>query len=163
MAVAIGQPPRRRLLRTHPVPAGSILLLAGALVVSLLAALLRAGDNPVFPPAAPATVTVTEADAGSTVRLHSGDHLVVTLAGNPTTGYTWEIVACDAAVLTPLGEPEFVPDTAAPGSGGRVITRLAAVGPGQTTLQMIYHRTFEPGVPPLKTFALRTAVEREAR
>jgi inhibitor of cysteine peptidase len=157
MAVAIGQPPQRKSLRTHPVLAESIVLVAAAIVVSLLAMLLLPGDTPA--PAEPAMVAVSEPDAGSTVRLNAGDRLQVELEGNPSTGYTWEVTARDTAVLTLVGDQEFVPDSGALGSGGRVVTRFEATGAGQSALQMIYHRSFETNAAPLKTFELRVVVE----
>jgi predicted secreted protein len=32
------------------------------------------------------------------------------------------------------------------------VFRFAAAASGQTTLTLLYHRSFEPDVPPLKTF-----------
>jgi hypothetical protein len=68
----------------------------------------------------PATVNASEANANSKVSLHVGDRLVVTLDGNPTTGYTWEVASSDAAILKPIGEAQFTPATSAVGSGGKV-------------------------------------------
>jgi inhibitor of cysteine peptidase len=106
----------------------------------------------------PATVQVREQDSGGTIELHRGDRLVVVLEGNPTTGYTWEQVAGDAAIIESAGEPTFTPDSQALGAGGTVTVPFTAVGAGQTTLQLAYHRTFEPGVSPLKTFEVTAVV-----
>jgi inhibitor of cysteine peptidase len=164
MAVAVGQMPKRHVLFTHPLLAGSALLLIATTAVSLFALLLLGGDNPAVAPApapaVPGPLSVSEQDMGCLARLASGDRLEVTLQGNPTTGYTWEVAAGDPAVLAVVGEPEFVADSGALGSGGQVVTRFAAVGAGQTTLRMIYHRPFEPGVAPLKTFELIVVVEK---
>jgi predicted secreted protein len=32
---------------------------------------------------------LTEADAGRTIELRTGDRLSISLGGNPTTGYSW--------------------------------------------------------------------------
>jgi inhibitor of cysteine peptidase len=106
----------------------------------------------------PDTVQVREQDSGGTVELHRGDRLVVVLEGNPTTGYVWEQVAGDAAVIGSAGEPTFTPESQALGAGGTVSVPFTAVGAGQTTLKLAYHRTFEPGVPPLKTFEVTAVV-----
>jgi inhibitor of cysteine peptidase len=100
-----------------------------------------------------------EQDRGKTVELHTGDKLEVSLKGNPTTGYQWEMAAVDAAILQLIGEPEFSPDSNALGAGGRVTLRLKAVAAGQTTLQLIYHRPFEKNGPPIKTFKVTVVIK----
>ena len=102
---------------------------------------------------------LSEQDSGKTVELHAGDKLEVSLKGNPTTGYQWEMAAVDAAILKLVGEPEFNPDSGALGAGGKVTLRLIAVAVGQTTLQLIYHRSFEKNVPPIKTFKATVVVK----
>ena len=61
-----------------------------------------------------------------------------------------------------LGEAEFKPlETGDPpliGAGGWEIFRFRAIGAGQMTLQLVYHRPWEEGVKPLKTFTLRVVV-----
>lgn len=108
----------------------------------------------------PATVTVSEPNANSSVALHVGDTLAVTLEGNPTTGYNWEVASSDPALLRQVGEAQFTPDTSALGSGGKVILQFEAASTGQTPLKLIYHRPFETGVAPLKTFELTLTIEK---
>jgi inhibitor of cysteine peptidase len=102
---------------------------------------------------------LSEGDAGRTVELHAGDKLEVSLKGNPTTGYQWEMAVVDAAVLKLVGEPEFNPDSSALGAGGKVTLRFEAVAAGQTILQLIYHRSFEKNVPPIKTFKATVVIK----
>jgi len=52
---------------------------------------------------------VSEKNANSNVQLHTGDKFVVTLDGNPTTGYKWEVASSDAAILKQVGEAQFTP------------------------------------------------------
>ena len=52
-------------------------------------------------PAAGATRSVTEAQNGTTVTLAPGADLVVTLRGNRTTGYAWEVAAQPDALAAP--------------------------------------------------------------
>lgn len=92
------------------------------------------------------------------VRLATGDTLVVNLDGNPTTGYLWEMTA-GRPILKQFGKPTFKPSRNLPGSGGKVTFRFVATAPGRTVLEMIYHRSFEKGVPPLKTFKLPVEVK----
>ena len=102
---------------------------------------------------------LSEQDRGKTVELHAGDKLEVSLKGNPTTGYQWEMAVVDAAILKLVGEPEFSPDSGALGAGGKVTLRLQAVAAGQTTLQLIYHRPFEKNTPPTKAFKATVVVK----
>jgi inhibitor of cysteine peptidase len=105
-----------------------------------------------------ASVRLSEQDSGRTVELRVRDRLEIILEGNPTTGYQWEQVAGEAAILRPAGEPTFRPDSGALGAGGRVTLPFEAAGAGQTTLKLIYHRSFEPNAPPLKTFEANITV-----
>ncbi|HET7089818.1 MAG TPA: protease inhibitor I42 family protein [Anaerolineae bacterium] len=106
-----------------------------------------------------ARVRLTEQDADRTVELHPADRLEVVLEGNPTTGYQWKIDALDVSIIKPIGEPEFKPDSDALGSGGEFTFVFEVITPGQTTLTLIYHRPFEKGVQPLKTFDVTAVVK----
>ncbi len=107
----------------------------------------------------PDPVTVTDQDAGKTVSLHKGDTLVVTLEGNPTTGYNWENTLADQSVLQQKGEPEFVADSQALGAGGKISLAFEAVSAGQTDLTLVYHRSWEKGVEPLETYQVTVVVK----
>jgi inhibitor of cysteine peptidase len=137
---------------------GRALLLALAVLLTLLTTLFLVGDNPTS--WKPATVEVSYADAGSTLQLHAGDTLLVTLEGNPSTGYAWEIAPGDTGVLKPAGEPQFLPESTALGSAGRVTLRFEAVAAGRTALSLVYRRPFEKDAPPLKTFEVTLEVGR---
>jgi len=104
------------------------------------------------------TLRLTHADSGSTITLHPGDTLEIVLPGNPTTGYTWEVKPGSEALLKQKGEPTFMPDSKALGSGGRMTFRFDVVAAGKVPLVLIYHRTFEPQVQPLRTFGIRVLV-----
>lgn len=127
-------------------------------IIGAVVVLLLAGGGSVTPK--PATVSVSESNANNNVVLHVGDRLVVTLEGNPTTGYIWEVASSDAAILKQVGEAQFMPTTSALGSGGKVTLQFEAAGAGQMQLQLIYHRRFETGVAPLKTFDMTVTVEK---
>jgi inhibitor of cysteine peptidase len=109
-------------------------------------------------PAAGAPVTVTEADAGKTIRLHPGDALVVTLDGNPTTGYMWEREPSEDGVLVQVGEPAFQPASDALGASGKVLLHFEAKAKGETTLNLVYHRSWESEAP-VKVFAVTVIVD----
>ena len=125
--------------------------------------LLSACAVPVPPPSnstAPASPKKLSAqDNGSTITLEVGQQLDISLVANPTTGYQWEVASGDSAVLKQMGEPEYKADSAALGSGGTMTFHFVAVAPGQTTLKLIYHRTFEKDTPPLKAFEITAVVK----
>jgi len=108
----------------------------------------------------PTVTELTARDSGSAVTLRVGDALRVALEGNPTTGYTWGLAPGAGTLLQQEGDPEFEPYTRATGSGGTFTLRFKAIRQGKERLKLIYHRTFEPNVPPLKTFEVRLAVRR---
>lgn len=112
--------------------------------------------------AARGDIALTEADNGTVVSASVGSTLTVTLAGNPTTGYEWEVSEVDANVLAPAGEPQYVSDAAPEGVvgvGGTYTFTFAAVAPGDTTLSLVYRRPFEPDdTPPVETFVVNVSV-----
>jgi inhibitor of cysteine peptidase len=125
-------------------------ILSIALFVLVGCSSARAGEK---------TVTLTDADAGKTIELQNGNLLVVTLDGNITTGFTWEMVPQTSAVLKQLGEPVVTPESSALGAGGKISLKFQAVKTGQASLTLIYHRSFEKDVPPEKTFEVTILVK----
>ena len=123
-----------------------LLHLAIIVMISLLSACATSA------PPEKTTRQITEADAGRQVELRLGDALEVTLPANPTTGYQWEVMDLDSAILRPLGEPTFEPSSNAVGSGGQVTRRFEAIRAGQTELKLILQRPFEKNVAPVQTF-----------
>jgi inhibitor of cysteine peptidase len=98
-------------------------------------------------------------DAGREVQLNKGQTLAVTLEGNPSTGYSWEVAEpLDEKVLRQVGEPEFKAESEALGAGGVQILRFEAVNTGQIALNLVYHRPWEKGVEPLETYSLQVIV-----
>jgi inhibitor of cysteine peptidase len=104
-------------------------------------------------------VKATIDDAGREMQLKKGQTLVVTLEGNPTTGYSWEVAEpLDDQVLRLTGEPEFKAESEALGAGGVQILRFETVNAGKTTLKLAYRRSWEKGVEPLNTFSIQVVV-----
>ena len=103
---------------------------------------------------------VTEAKNGGGIILKVGDTLQISLAGNITTGFAWEIAENNAVILEPQGEVDYQQEkTNLVGSGGTFIFTFKAISRGETTLKLIYHRSFEKDIPPAKEFILRVKVE----
>jgi inhibitor of cysteine peptidase len=103
---------------------------------------------------------LTASDANSTVELHLEDTLEISLEGNPTTGYSWEIPPDECGLLEQQGESDFQSDSDALGSGGVVTLRFTAVQEGQMTCDLVYHRSFEPGVAPINNFSFQLIVSK---
>ena len=103
-------------------------------------------------------VKLDASDDGNQVELDAGQTLVVSLAGNPTTGYTWEAAELDEQVLRQVGETEFKPESDAIGAGGVQTLRFETVNTGQMTLKLVYHRPWEEDVEPAETFSVQVVV-----
>lgn len=105
------------------------------------------------------TMKITEEMNGQTITLKQGQTLSVSLSGNPTTGYNWEVDEVDQAILAPLGEAEYESDSTLVGSGGLYTFNFSAVETGTTTLKLKYYRSFEADVPPVENFEISVIVE----
>ncbi len=81
------------------------------------------------------TVTIGQQANGKTVHLKAGDTLRVALRGNPSTGYTWQVLKVDRTVLKPAGYT-FKPDGSRPGAGGVETRRFTALKAGTTRLKL---------------------------
>ncbi len=104
-------------------------------------------------------VDLTAKDAGTTVELSPGQTMTVKLAGNPTTGYNWEAASPSGKVLAQVGRAQFEPQSSAIGAPGDVTLTFKAVSAGRTRLKLVYRRSFEKKVPPVKTFEVTIAVK----
>lgn len=107
------------------------------------------------------TVKVKEKDSGTTVSLHVGDILEVTLEGNPSTGYMWQRTAGGEDVLKQVGQPEIKysdKNKRIVGAPADVCFRFEAVPRGNVTLKLAYLRPWEKDVKPAKTFEVPVEV-----
>jgi len=94
---------------------------------------------------------------GTSLSLTVGDRVEISLAGNPTTGYTWQVASIDEAILSIEGDPSFRADSTLVGAGGTMTLAFDTIGPGTTTLELAYLRPFE-SVPPEATFTVTFVV-----
>ena len=104
---------------------------------------------------------LTEADNGKQITVKSGDVITLTLNSNPTTGYSWQVMEIDNAVLAQQGDPEYKQASGAQGlvgAGGTETIRFSVVGKGTTTLELGYMRPWE-SVSPIETFTLQVVVQ----
>lgn len=86
-------------------------------------------------------------DTPASINLHVGDHLMVALAGNPTTGYAWQQTTSEEeSILSPIVGLDYLPDPApagTTGSGGTFIFRFRADSAGTMNLTFTYRRPWE--------------------
>jgi predicted secreted protein len=104
--------------------------------------------------------TVYVARSGETVTLHVGDTLEISLEGNPTTGYGWELAAGGSEVMRQVGESSFSPESDLIGAGGTYRFTFDAEARGQTDLELWYRRSWEADVAPAASFTVHVVVER---
>ena len=129
------------------------------LVVVSLFVLVLPACGPTDGGGAPKEVKLTEKEAGESVEVAKGGTLEITLEGNPTTGYTWEVESVDDKVLKQESEPDFKADSEAVGAGGMMTLKFNAEGAGKTDLKLVYHRPWEEDEPPAETFEVSVTVK----
>ncbi len=97
------------------------------------------------------------------VILHPSDRLVVTLAGNATTGYSWSVMHVDPKVVKFVSRT-YVSRSKPPtvGAGGKFILRFRAVAIGTTTLKLGYLQEGNSNAVPAKTYTLHLTVRSPA-
>ena len=105
------------------------------------------------------TVKLNENSNGQTIELKKGATLSISLQGNPTTGYNWELAEVDQSILKPAGEADYKSDSMLIGSGGVYTFKFKALDSGSTSLKLIYYRSFEEDTPPINTFELNVIVK----
>jgi len=105
------------------------------------------------------TITLDKKANASIIEFREGDKLDVMLQGNPSTGYSWTIDSLDSTILEESAEPEFKPDNDLVGAGGEFTFHFEALKSGETTLKLIYHRSWEKDKEPLDTFEITVVVE----
>jgi len=118
-----------------------------ALGIALLILGTACGDD--------ATVGIEPGAGPETVTIGMDQVLEVTLEGNPTTGYTWEVA--EEGIVT-LIESSHQPNSDATGSPGVTTLRFSPTGTGVADLVLIYHRTWEEDVDPLETRTITVTV-----
>jgi inhibitor of cysteine peptidase len=102
-------------------------------------------------------VLLTESDNGGKYTLDVGDTVKITLDGNPTTGFSWEVVPQDGDGFK-KAERSYTPSSSLCGAGGTYTFTFKADEQGDATIHMIYSRPWEKGVKPAKTFDVTLSV-----
>ncbi|MDE1168018.1 MAG: protease inhibitor I42 family protein [Pseudomonas sp.] len=86
--------------------------------------------------------------------LHTGQHLILTLPSNPTTGYRWKVQNPAPGILRSLG-PEVYSnpeDAGLVGSAGQSVWQFQAQNAGDGHLLLVYQQPWAPEVKPVQTF-----------
>jgi len=127
---------------------------AGMLAFAIVASLALSGCSSASGP-----IVLSEKDAGSVQQLAVGQRLEITLEANPTTGYQWAVDGGLPPCIEQIGEPEYKAQSSAIGGGGTETWTFAGKSAGQGDLKLKYWRSFEPTVPPVKTFSVTVHVK----
>ena len=99
--------------------------------------------------------SLSASDNGKTINLKAGSQIVITLDGNPSTGYNWEAKDLDTNLLKQVGDPSFKSSNSnLVGSGGSITLTFKSLKAGTTTLTLVYHRSWETNVAPLSTYTV---------
>jgi inhibitor of cysteine peptidase len=86
----------------------------------------------------PVSVGVNDSDNNREVRVNSGDTLVVRLATNPGTGYSWQVVGNNPNQLKSLGNSVENPTESKPGSTAYQVFRFQVKSTGASLLELQY-------------------------
>ena len=99
---------------------------------------------------------LTAKDNGKTIAVKSGQRIEISLAGNPTTGFTWNDKTI-GDVLSLAGKVSHRAGGPALGAPGMSSASYLANKPGKAQIVLEYKRVFEKN-PPIKTFKVTVAV-----
>jgi inhibitor of cysteine peptidase len=80
-------------------------------------------------------------DPARTIRIPVGQTFALELAGNPSTGYTWQASA-ESEHLQLLSQ-EFEPGGQGVGAGGHEVLRFCALAEGETVINCHYRRPWD--------------------
>ncbi|MBQ4614598.1 MAG: protease inhibitor I42 family protein [Akkermansia sp.] len=106
-------------------------------------------------------LATTTTAAGNSMELEVGQSTVITLRGNPTTGFVWQVTEHPQAVKVELA---FESTKTAPnerpicGRPRNTIVTITGVQAGHGTVRLIYSRPWEKDAPPAKTKVLNVTV-----
>jgi predicted secreted protein len=91
------------------------------------------------------TVTLAEGDSGKVIEVGRGERVIVRLASNRTTGYSWALLSSGADALTRLASEytQVVGAEGKPGADGVESWYFHAKGAGQQELRFEYRRPWE--------------------
>lgn len=117
-------------------------------------------------PSWPPPLDVGPAAEGKVVAVKGVYEVVIALPGDLDSGCLWTIKSVvgdgvTAASVKPIGQPQFVPAPAEAGAArtGTFENLLRVVDTGVSVVELEYHRPWQTGVPPEKTFKVTLQVD----
>jgi predicted secreted protein len=106
----------------------------------------------------PRALRLSEADSGIRVELAGDRPLEIDLPANWSTGYRWEVSAADENVLRLAVQVQELDAPGRMGAPGHQRLSFQAVGPGETSLRLVYRRPWEQ-VDPARTFTVDVSTQ----
>lgn len=82
------------------------------------------------------------------ITLDQGNVLVIPLAGNPSTGYLWQVKPSAEGILTERGDAAYASSSDMPGAPGYEIFTFDAVAAGDVTLTFTHSQPWDETTPP---------------
>lgn len=140
-------------MRSRAMLAVSLLIL----VVLLLGGIPATAAPPASPPGIE-EVKISREDNGRDVELPGNKVLVISLPGNPATGYRWETRESESRLLREVGGWEWIPSSGLLGAPGTQVLRFVGLAEGETTLTLVYRRPWEKTEESVDAFSLHVRV-----
>lgn len=102
------------------------------------------------------SMTISEQDQGSELRVRVGDELTVRLSVIPGTGYSWNVSGEGRGVLVEIGEPTFEKTSGVRrlGAPEQQVFRFRAGSAGVRQLQLEYRRPWDKSATAAKMFSI---------
>lgn len=102
---------------------------------------------------------LTIADSGKSVTISQNMKIALSLEGNPSTPYRWDLLSGTGTVLAQTGEPVYTPKSTDPlvvGGSGTYLYTFAPLATGSATLKLSYHPVYSQT--PVQTFEVAVVV-----
>ncbi len=102
------------------------------------------------------SMTISEQDQGSELRVHVGDELTLSLSTIPGTGYSWNVSSEDREILAEISQPTFekTTDVHKLGAPEQQIFHFRVGSAGTRQLQLEYRRPWDKLEMAAKTFSI---------
>jgi predicted secreted protein len=104
-------------------------------------------------------LVITQDMKDKSVSLKVGDTFEIRIPTIPTAGFDWQAKDLDTKILLQLGDPVFKADSNAASVGGIETLKFKVVGPGTTSLILLYVSPSKNGVPSIYTDSFGVTIE----
>ncbi len=137
---------------------GLFILLIAAAMLFAAGCVSEQPDAPPATPAPPESLHMFDAtNDGGTYTFVPGERIEITLAENPTTGYSWDMTVPEGLFL--VTDAFIGPDSGLAGAPGTHVWEFEAGAPGTYTVEGKYLRPWEADAEPAETFTLMLIVD----